>query len=95
ASMPWVRVVSKVQCSDANDAVQPAEAGLHGLFGSLAREYPNWPVRVIDLDTRGEVPLQQVFELPFDAHGDAWLYRGGQWYRRQCVPRPAAPAARI
>ncbi|WP_186032470.1 SDR family NAD(P)-dependent oxidoreductase, partial [Burkholderia gladioli] len=85
-ALHWTLLTTRTHGIDANDAVQPAEAGLHGLFGSLAREYPNWPVRVIDLDTRGEVPLQQVFELPFDAHGDAWLYRGGQWYRRQCVP---------
>ena len=64
----------------------PADAALHGLFGSLAKEYPNWLVRIADVEIGVEWPLEAIFGLPFDARGDAWVWRRRQWHRRQLVP---------
>lgn len=66
---------------DHLDSVQPTDAGLHGLFGSLAKEYPHWAVRLADLDANSDIPLEAALGLPFDARGESWVLRRSQWYR--------------
>ncbi|MFJ5034433.1 SDR family NAD(P)-dependent oxidoreductase [Streptomyces sp. NPDC088560] len=66
------------------EEVRPAHAGLHGLFGSLGREYTNWTVRGVDLDSAAwpdDLP-----KLPADADGDTWARRAGQWLVRRWAP---------
>jgi acyl transferase domain-containing protein/NADP-dependent 3-hydroxy acid dehydrogenase YdfG len=82
----WTLITSQCQPIAGSDPVLPADAALHGLFGSLAKEYPNWLVRIADVEIGVEWPLEAIFGLPFDARGDAWVWRRRQWHRRQLVP---------
>ncbi|MGW1131212.1 SDR family NAD(P)-dependent oxidoreductase [Streptomyces griseoluteus] len=68
------------------DVVHPAHAGLHGLLGSVAKEYPGWTVRLADLDPDRAWPAAQLFALPAAETGSVWAYRRSRWYRRTLVP---------
>ncbi|MBN2441654.1 MAG: SDR family NAD(P)-dependent oxidoreductase [Spirochaetales bacterium] len=71
---------------DINDSVNPTHASIHGLIGSMAKEYQNWKVRVIDLDARCDLPIDTIFMLPTDLRGRLWVYRGHQWFRQRLLP---------
>ncbi|MEF3115178.1 SDR family NAD(P)-dependent oxidoreductase [Streptomyces chrestomyceticus] len=82
----------------AAEDIRPAHAGLHGLFGSLGREYTNWTVRRVDLDEPDGAPeepdawLAAVTALPAHSGGDTWARRAGQWLVRRWAPCDAGPA---
>ncbi|MCC1493267.1 SDR family NAD(P)-dependent oxidoreductase [Cognatishimia sp. F0-27] len=54
-------------------------AGLAGLFGALAREYPHWTVRIADGDGETPLPLDTVFALPAPFDAPVFAHRGGVW----------------
>lgn len=68
-----------------NDSINPTHASLHGLIGSMAKEYPKWQVRIVDLEAGRDWPLSDIFSLPAEA-GNAWAYRGQEWYREKLIP---------
>ncbi|KAF3469296.1 SDR family NAD(P)-dependent oxidoreductase [Streptomyces sp. Tu 3180] len=68
------------------DVVHPAHAGLHGLLGSVAKEYPGWTVHLADLDPDRDWPVAQLFALPREESGSVWAYRRSRWYRQTLVP---------
>ncbi|WLQ38961.1 SDR family NAD(P)-dependent oxidoreductase [Streptomyces laculatispora] len=68
------------------DAVDPTHAGLHGLLGSVAKEYPGWTVRLADLDPDRDWPVAQLFAIPHEESGSVWAYRRSRWYRQSLVP---------
>ncbi|MFJ6139733.1 SDR family NAD(P)-dependent oxidoreductase [Kitasatospora sp. NPDC092286] len=87
-------VTARALATHAGDPVQPAHAGLHGLFGSLGREYQQWTVRRVDLD--GPEWPADLTALPARSPDDAWVRRAGQWLARHWAPceAPAKPVYR-
>ncbi|MES9775435.1 SDR family NAD(P)-dependent oxidoreductase [Bacillus velezensis] len=79
-----------------HDEVNPSHASIHGLAGSLAKEYSNWSIRLLDLESqRGDRHLPDVFSLPADPEGNPWVFRAGQWHRQQlavCQPHADEPS---
>ncbi|WP_366559583.1 type I polyketide synthase [Bacillus velezensis] len=79
-----------------HDEVNPSHASIHGLAGSLAKEYTNWSIRLLDLESqRGDRHLPDVFSLPADSEGNPWVFRAGQWHRQQlavCQPHADEPS---
>ncbi|WP_186032535.1 SDR family NAD(P)-dependent oxidoreductase [Burkholderia gladioli] len=79
------------------EAVEPAHAGVHGLLGALAKEYPHWSVRLADLpaDDSAREPLAQSLRREADPQGELLAWRGGAWHRERMVPvgLPARAAA--
>ena len=69
-----------------NDRVDPTHAGLHGLIGSLAKEYPNWKVKLLDLELHSEFPLETILTLPSDSEGNALVYRNKEWFKQTLIP---------
>ena len=68
------------------------DAALHGLVGSMAKEYPNWRVRLVESETA--VDWQTLFSLPFNAAGDALIQRAGRWHQEILLPvQDFTPAA--
>jgi len=61
-------------------------AAIHGLIGSLAKEYPQWKVRLLDLPADEAWPVDELARLPFDAQGDVLAYRHGEWFEQTLVP---------
>ncbi|MEW9701804.1 SDR family NAD(P)-dependent oxidoreductase [Paenibacillus sp. SI8] len=82
----WTVMTIQAQPIHKNDAVNPAHASVFGLIGSMAKEYPNWKTRLVDLEAGCEWPVQDMFALPSDPRGEAWIYRSKEWYRQKLVP---------
>ncbi|MEU7163984.1 SDR family NAD(P)-dependent oxidoreductase [Streptomyces morookaense] len=83
-------VTRRALVTHTGEDVRPAHAGLHGLFGSLGREYTHWTVRRTDLDDT--VWPADLTALPAHSHGDTWALRSGQWLGRRLAPCATAPA---
>lgn len=85
----WTMITTQTQPIHANRPINPTHASLYGLAGSLAKEYPNWTIRVVDLEAglaAGDWPMADIFSLPGDPQGNHWVYRERQWYRQQLLP---------
>lgn len=85
----------------ADTPVRADAAAVHGLIGSLAKEQPEWRVRLLDLEAgaagsnAADSWPRNGLAMPPDAQGDAWCHRGGQWYRQRllaCVHAPGPVA---
>ncbi|OEU94845.1 SDR family NAD(P)-dependent oxidoreductase [Streptomyces oceani] len=68
------------------DHVDPTHSGLHGLMGSVAKEYPNWHVVQADLEDGDDLPLAELSALPAAERGSLWARRRKRWYRQTLVP---------
>lgn len=82
------------------DPVHPAHAGIHGLVGSLAKEFSRWRIRLLDMPGEDDQILSWpvALGLPADPMGNARALRHGQWYRQAVLPcllpEPSAPVFR-
>lgn len=74
------------QALHAAEAVDPAQAGVHALGGTIAKEQPRWQVRNVDLAAGDVVPLGDIACLPTDSRAHSWVRRGNAWFRRRLVP---------
>ena len=82
--LDWTLITFQTQAMHGRDAVNPAQAGVHGLIGSAAKEYPNWKIRLIDWETGRDMLFSEIFTLPADSQGNALAYRDRQWWH-QCL----------
>ncbi|MGG4453261.1 SDR family NAD(P)-dependent oxidoreductase [Brevibacillus porteri] len=82
----WSLVTFQTQPIHQNDVVNPIHASLFGLVGSMAKEYTNWRIRLVDLEAGRAWPMEEVFTLPPDTEGNTTVYRGGKWYRQELIP---------
>ena len=87
----WTIITTQAQSIHKNDPVNPTHAALYGLVGSMTKEYPNWKVRLIDMQADHPWPLDDIFTLPPDPQGDAWAYRDQKWHRQQLIPVQSSP----
>jgi len=85
----WTLLTSQTQAVHPSDPLHPNHAGLHGLIGSLAKEYPQWRLRL--LDVAADAPWPQICRLPADPQGQPWAYRSGEWFRQQLIPVQMPP----
>ncbi|GBF32534.1 polyketide synthase of type I [Desulfocucumis palustris] len=92
-NLGWTVITTQAQPIHGNDLVNPTHASLHGFFGSMAKEYPNWKVRLIDLEAHCDWPIDDVFTLTPDPRGNAWIYRNREWYRQKLIPVRRPPLA--
>ncbi|UUM20780.1 SDR family NAD(P)-dependent oxidoreductase [Mycoavidus sp. SF9855] len=79
-------VTQQAQAVWPREAVDATAAGVHGLMGSLAKEYAHWRVRLLDVPAHEDVPLAWLLEQPADGRGDARAYRYGQGYWQRLAP---------
>ncbi|WP_127483825.1 SDR family NAD(P)-dependent oxidoreductase [Paenibacillus ehimensis] len=89
--LQWTVLTFQTQPVHKADRVDPVHAGVHGLVGSLAKEYPGWGIRLADLEAGADRPWEELFALQADPAGGAFVYRGKQWHKRVLVP-VACPA---
>jgi polyketide synthase PksN len=78
----WTVVTWQTQCVERNEHARPAHASVHGLVGSLAKEYEHWKIRLVDLP-EGETDFEHVLRVPPDPRGDVRAYRAGEWHKQQ------------
>ncbi|UTR80095.1 non-ribosomal peptide synthetase [Streptomyces cavourensis] len=76
------------------EAVDPAHAGVAGLAGATAKEYPNWRVRVADVEAYDAPSLAAVLDLAADPDGNLRIHRDGRWHEQRLMTvRPAEPTS--
>ena len=73
----------------------PTHAGIGGLMGAVAKEYPNWRIRVVDLHDNDfdDAGLQALLMRAPERDGNTLLYRQRQWFSQRLLPLSVAPAA--
>jgi acyl transferase domain-containing protein/thioesterase domain-containing protein/acyl carrier protein/ubiquinone/menaquinone biosynthesis C-methylase UbiE len=81
----WTVVTRQARLFPGDTETDPDGAGLHGLFGSLAKEYPHWPVRIVDVPAGAPVPWDEVLSRPPEPTGALLAHRGGEWYRQRLL----------
>ena len=96
--LAWTFITTGAAAPNADERIDPTHAGIRGLAGVLAREYPQWSLRVLDLApgwSADEAILRAALALPaIDA-----VVRDGACYQQKLAPlhvldRVAAPRLR-
>ena len=82
----WTLITTRTVAVGGKEPVNPLHAGIQGFAGSLAAEYPQWKIRLLDLEPDGQWPVKEMFSLPFDARGEGLALRQGEWFRQSLVP---------
>ncbi|MCU1347148.1 MAG: Beta-ketoacyl synthase, partial [Acidobacteria bacterium] len=92
--LQWTIVTSRTQRVFEGEPMQPAHAGIVGLVGSLAKEYPQWDLRLLDLDSLASVPARECLSLSWDKQGNVLAHRNGEWFGQglELITAPAQPA---
>ena len=81
----WTVITTETQAVHKKDSVNPTHASIHGLVGSLAKEYPHWKIRLLDFEAGQDWPIKEMFALPVDVHGNALAYRRKEWFRQALI----------
>ncbi|MFM2061280.1 MAG: polyketide synthase PksN [Cyanobacteriota bacterium] len=83
----WTIITTQTQPVRKQDIINPTHASVHGLIGSLAKEYPHWQIRLLDMDRAiQDWPVRDMLTLPADKNGDAIAYRGKEWFKQALIP---------
>jgi len=78
----WTIITSKTQAVKKDEDIASAHAGLVGLVGSLAKEFPNWKLRLLDIDSLESLTAHECLSQPSDRYGNGFAYRRGEWFRQ-------------
>lgn len=81
----------QTQRAYTGDRINPVHASVHGLIGALAKEYPNWQIRLLDLEPGWETSIETLLTLPPDTEGNTWCLRGREWLCQRLAPVNLAP----
>ncbi|TCN57663.1 SDR family NAD(P)-dependent oxidoreductase [Flavobacterium circumlabens] len=70
------------------EEVDALGSGIIGLVGSIAKEYPDWSTRIIDLGTTdwNAVFIKEQQKIPYNTTGTLHVYRNGFFYRQVLHP---------
>jgi hypothetical protein len=79
----WTIITGRTQQVKKGERIQPAHAGIVGLVGSLAKEYPHWDVSVQDVDDLGQVSAEESLSLSGDRDGNVLAWRSGEWFQQE------------
>ncbi len=78
----WTIITKKSQLVKKEDSVLSNHAGIFGLLGSLAKEYPSWKIRLLDVDSLESVSQEEYLSLPWEE----FAYRDKQWFQQKLLP---------
>ena len=90
-NVQWTIITSRTQQVTDGEPVRPAHAGVAGLVGSLAKEYPHWSLRLLDVDSLASVTARECLSLPWDKQGSGLALRGGEWFHQSLTPAAVVP----
>lgn len=85
-SIGWTILTRQGQNVNREEKADPVHASLHGLIGSMAKEHPEWRVRLLDLGYEDNWTVNELFSLPYDPQGNTLCGRNGQWFRQELLP---------
>lgn len=79
-SLHWTLITRYTQNVRKNDRVSPTHGAISGLLGSLAKEYPEWTLQLLDVDDLQSLSAEQCLTLPADKQSDCLAHRQGEWF---------------
>jgi acyl transferase domain-containing protein/acyl carrier protein/SAM-dependent methyltransferase len=86
--LDWLTVTRSAVAFAGATRINPVHAGLQGMIGSIAREYPTWRARLVDVPANEPVPVQALTRMAFE-RGPVLAYRNRRWHeRRTCAVTP-------
>ncbi|WP_440119138.1 SDR family NAD(P)-dependent oxidoreductase [Paenibacillus sp. QZ-Y1] len=85
--LEWSFLTCQTQSVWSSDPVNPVDAGVHGLAGSMAQEFPQWCVRLVDLQAGNinERSIRAALSLEPKDQGELQVQRNGRWYGQELV----------
>ena len=92
--LAWTLITRRAQRVRKDEPIQPAHAGVFGLVGSLAKEYPQWNLHLVDVDSLESATAARCLSLPADKRGNGLACRQGEWLRQEFAEVQALPADR-
>src|SRR5438270_5499411 len=57
-----------------------------GLVGSLAKQHPQWDLRLLDIDSLAAASPRECLSLPWDKLGNPLASRRGRWFEQILAP---------
>ena len=83
--LQWTLITLQSQAVFDREDPDPIQASIHGFIGSVAKEFPHWRFRLLDLpspaDGASRRLLEEICDLPFDPEVRSLAWRDGKWYR--------------
>ena len=93
-ALSWTVLTQGVHSVHAHELNEPAHAGVQGLMGSVAKEYPHWQVRLLDLQLGSDISVELLSRLPVRAEASSFALRHERVLERFLLPRSSStPAA--
>jgi acyl transferase domain-containing protein len=80
-NLQWTFVTGRTQRVLEGSPIQPTHAGIVGLIGCLAKEYPRWDLKLLDVDSLSSVTAEVCLSLPWDKQGNVLAHSRGGWFR--------------
>jgi acyl transferase domain-containing protein len=87
----WTIITRNTQNVAKDAQVQPVHSGIVGLIGSLAKEYPQWDISLLDVESAESVTLNECLSMRSDKHGNGLAYRKGEWFHQEFAYLPSLP----
>ena len=82
----WTLITNRTQPINKNEMINPTHSSIYGLIGSMAKEYQNWSIRLVDMEDDCKLPVDEILALPYNQYGNVLAYRGKEWYHEKLVP---------
>ncbi|MBT2744886.1 SDR family NAD(P)-dependent oxidoreductase [Lysobacter sp. ISL-42] len=76
------------------ERVSPHHAGVHGMVGSVAKELPLWRLRLLDIESTGDLDPREILALPWDEQGRGLAFRFDEWFRQEFADVGRMPSSR-
>ena len=87
----WTIITGKTQRVKKDEPIQPTHAGIFGLVGSVAKEYPHWNLSLLDVESLDAVAALECLSLAADKQGNGRAYRQGEWFYQELAHLPLLP----
>lgn len=85
--LQWTVITLESQAVFCDEDPDPTQAAIHGFIGSIAKEFPQWKFRLLDMASPAATPgtsiiwpVREMF-VPFDSEVRSLAWRDGKWYR--------------
>jgi polyketide synthase PksN len=79
----WTLITANTQAVKQGGAICPRHAAISGFVGSLAKEFPRWQLRLVDVDSLESISAHQCLSLPRSKQGDGVAYREGECFQQE------------
>ncbi|QYF93466.1 SDR family NAD(P)-dependent oxidoreductase [Massilia sp. PAMC28688] len=91
--LQWTMITARTRTVHPDDDTAPANASVFGYFGCLAREYPHWQLRLLDVDTLDALDAAACLEQLAGSNGKALAWRRGEWFVQELALAENLPVA--